>query len=92
MIATQQAKLQAAKLAAEATVVEAEARIKAETMMAQLLEKHPALLQLKLAELQMQALGRSSVTVVSESLGQSPYALGAQGLWPAGGGAAAGKK
>ena len=73
--------LEAARLRAQATIVEADARTQAAKMEAQLLRDYPELLQMRLATLQFQAIGRANLNIVSPSLAQTPFALGAQGLW-----------
>lgn len=82
LVSQSRARLEAAKLQTEALLLEAEAKTKAQEMEGKILQRYPELLQLRLAEMQFTALRQSQVSIVSESLGSSPYALGAQGLWP----------
>jgi hypothetical protein len=77
-----QADLDAARLRAQAMIVEAEARAKSSELEAAMLQKYPELLQIRLAQLQFGAIQKANLTVVSADLAHSPYALGAQGLWP----------
>ena len=86
-IAAARADLEAARLRAEALVVEAEARQRASTMEAEVLTKYPALLQLRLAEHQAAALRGSNVSIIAPDFAHSPMWL--PGMAPPPGAAAA---
>ena len=70
-ISATQAELEASRLKAQGVLVEAEATAKAAEMEAEVLSKYPALLQLRLAELQARSLSGSNVTIVSPELQQT---------------------
>jgi regulator of protease activity HflC (stomatin/prohibitin superfamily) len=72
-ISAAEAELQAARLKAQAVVVQAEAAAKSAEMEGEVLMKYPALLQLRLAELQARALSGSNLSIVSPGLEMSPY-------------------
>jgi hypothetical protein len=68
-ISAAEAELQAARLNAQAVVVQAEAAARSAEMEGEVLMKYPALLQLRLAELQARALSGSNLSIVSSGTG-----------------------
>lgn len=70
-ISAAQAELEAARLKAQAVVVQAEASARAAELEGEVLAKFPALLQLRLAELQARALSGSTVSIIAPELQQS---------------------
>ena len=72
-VSSAQADLEAAKLRAQAAVVEAEARQKAWEFEGSQYQKYPELLQLKIAQLQAESLRQSTLTIVAPEIADTPF-------------------